>query len=464
MCNVTSRREAARGGREFQRVLNSCVFLQTAESASSSSLSSFLSRMQLAAEDCMPLRDSPSPEASVLSLATGSSKRKRRGHPAEAPDAECTPTELIQQRAPEHKPQRSAWKGKENDRNPYVISRRSRKRKGSVSGVSWDHLPDELILRILVFFPLRDLLRTSVICRRWHRLAFDESLWHSVDLEGVTDMGPALQQVLKTGVRRLRCPRSFINNLHLTGTCTLKIAEIDLSSSIVAAPTLEGIIDQCNLLECASLEGLQLSDNIVNGLAQNLRLRQLNLSGCFNFSADSLAHMLQSCSRIEQLNISWCHFNSHHVRNIVGHVSATVTHLNLSGYRDGLILDDVKVLVKRCPGIRTLDLSDSTQLMADCFPVLSALKHLLHLSLSRCYHIHIAALTDLRKTFPTLQYLDVFGLVNDSHLSSLRKQSLGICINSLPFSAIARPTPASVSGTAGAHSMWNKKNRLRFKL
>lgn len=47
---------------------------------------------------------------------------------------------------------------------------------------------------------------------------FDESLWHSVDLEGLTHMGPALQQVLKTGVRRLRCPRSFMEGLHITDT------------------------------------------------------------------------------------------------------------------------------------------------------------------------------------------------------------------------------------------------------
>lgn len=36
--------------------------------------------------------------------------------------------------------------------------------------------------------------------------------------------------------------------------------------------------------------------------------------------------------------------------------------------------------------------SDSTLLMADCFPVLKQLKHLQHLSLSRCYQIHLAAL------------------------------------------------------------------------
>lgn len=37
--------------------------------------------------------------------------------------------------------------------------------------------------------------------------------------------------------------------------------------------------------------------------------------------------------------------------------------------------------------------SDSTLLMADSFSVLKQLKYLLHLSLSRCYHIHLAALT-----------------------------------------------------------------------
>lgn len=47
---------------------------------------------------------------------------------------------------------------------------------------------------------------------------FDESLWRGVDLEGLTHMGPALQQVLKTGVRRLRCPRSFVEEQHFTGT------------------------------------------------------------------------------------------------------------------------------------------------------------------------------------------------------------------------------------------------------
>lgn len=48
------------------------------------------------------------------------------------------------------------------------------------------------------------------------RLRVDECLWRSVDLEGLVHVGPALQHVLKTGVRRLRCPRAFVEELHLS--------------------------------------------------------------------------------------------------------------------------------------------------------------------------------------------------------------------------------------------------------
>lgn len=51
------------------------------------------------------------------------------------------------------------------------------------------------------------------------------------------------------------------------------------------------------------------------------------------------------------------------------------------------------LLSTRAPLLSVLCCSDSTLLMADCFQVLRRLKHLIHLSLSRCYQIHLAALT-----------------------------------------------------------------------
>lgn len=409
----------------------------------------------------MPLQDLP------LLSAQGSkksNKRKSINWPSDGLELECTPTDYIQQCSPHLKHQRLLIRGKEND-NQFVIARRSRRKRETVCSLSWDHLPDELLLKILFYLPLQALLKMASVCKRWNRLVFDESLWHSVDLEGLTHMGPALQQVLKTGVRQLRCPRAFVDELQFKSTGPLQVVQMDLSSSIIPVAALEDIISSCAQIQDISLEGLQLSDTIIHSLAKNGSLNQLNVSGCSGFSSYALEEMLESCRRLLQLNISWCDFTSDHVKSLVHHLSPCVTHLNLSGYRDSLTLDDIKVLVSRCQYIHTLDLSDSTLLMADSFPVLAQLTHLQHLSLSRCYHIHPAALSDLAKTIPSLCMLDVFGLINDSHLPALKKEMPHVSINSRPFSAVARPTPASRGiGNHADSAMWSKKCRLRVRL
>lgn len=45
------------------------------------------------------------------------------------------------------------------------------------------------------------------------------------------------------------------------------------------------------------------------------------------------------CRSLVQLNISWCPFTNDHVRSVVNSLSPSVTHLNLSGYRENLTLD-----------------------------------------------------------------------------------------------------------------------------
>ncbi|XP_072310929.1 S-phase kinase-associated protein 2 [Eucyclogobius newberryi] len=410
----------------------------------------------------MPLQELPllSVQGSLLHLTKSGIKRKYCHSELEV---ECTPTDCIQHCSPKHK--HLLTRGKENDDNHFVIARRPRRRRETISGISWDHLPDELLLRIFFYLPLQELLKMTSVCKRWHRLVLDESLWHSVDLEGLTHMGPALKHVLKTGVRRLRCPRAFVEELDFLSTRTLHVVQMDLSSSIIPVAALEGILASCTQLQDLSLEGLQLSDTIIHSLAKNANLEQLNISGCSGFSPGALEEMLKSCQRISQLNISWCDFTSDHVKCVVHNVSPCVTHLNLSGYRENLTLDNIKVLVSRCQKIHIFDLSDSTQLMADSFPVLAQLKCLLHLSLSRCYHIHPAALSDLSQKIPSLFILDVFGLINDSHLPTLKKEMPHVSINSRPFSTIARPTPAGRAiGHNGDCTMWNRRCRLRVRL
>lgn len=139
----------------------------------------------------MPLQDLPCLSVQVSSRIN---KRKARGCVSESLDIESTPTELIQQWLPSYKHQRLIPKGKENDSSQFVLARRSRKKKEFMSGrdhfpapvqqlhyvfhllslfssgISLDHLPDELLLRILFYLPLQDLLRMSVVSKHWNCL------------------------------------------------------------------------------------------------------------------------------------------------------------------------------------------------------------------------------------------------------------------------------------------------------
>lgn len=100
----------------------------------------------------MPLQDLPclSVQGSMLSQSSRINKRKSRGCVSESLDIECTPTELIQQWLPSHKHQRLISKGKENDSSQFVLARRSRKKKESMSGR--EHFPAPVQqLRCIVF-------------------------------------------------------------------------------------------------------------------------------------------------------------------------------------------------------------------------------------------------------------------------------------------------------------------------
>lgn len=52
---------------------------------------------------------------------------------------------------------------------------------------------------------------------------------------------------------------------------------------------------------------------------------------------------------------------------------------------------DLIKLVDRCPQIRELDLSDCTTLSSKTIEIVSKLKNLEYLSLSRCYNISVSA-------------------------------------------------------------------------
>ncbi|XP_048224337.1 S-phase kinase-associated protein 2 isoform X1 [Perognathus longimembris pacificus] len=370
-------------------------------------------------------------------------------------DSENIPQELLPILGRSQSPQRKRHRSKGNDKD-FVIMRRPKLNRETCPGVSWDCLPDELLLGIFNCLCLPELLRVSGVCKRWYCLAFDESLWQSLDLTGRNLHPDVTARLLSRGVIAFRCQRSFMEQPLVEHFSSLRVQHMDLSNSVINVSALHGILSECFKLQNLSLEGLQLSDPIVNQLAQNSNLVRLNLCGCWGFSESALKTLLSSCSRLDELNLSWCfEFTEKHVQAAVAHVSKTVTQLNLSGYRKNLQKSDLCTLIRRCPNLVHLDLSDSIMLKTDCFPEFFHLGYLQHLSLSRCYDIIPETLLELGE-IPTLKTLQVFGIVPDDTLQLLREALPHLQINCAYFTTIARPTIASQKN----QEIWGIKCRL----
>ncbi|KAM5264903.1 S-phase kinase-associated protein 2 [Ctenodactylus gundi] len=357
-------------------------------------------------------------------------------------DCENIPQELLSNLGHPQSPPRKRLKSKGNDKD-FVIIRRPKLNKENFPGVSWDSLPDELLLGIFSCLCLPELLRVSGVCRRWYRLTLDESLWQTLDLTGRNLHPDVIGRLLSRGVIAFRCPRSFVDQPLVEHFSPFRVQHMDLSNSVINEPALLAILSRCSKLQNLSLEGLQLSDPIVNNLAQNSNLVRLNLCGCSGFSESALKTLLCSCSRLDELNLSWCFdFTEKHVQVAVTHVTEAVTQLNLSGYRKNLQKTDICTLIRRCPNLVHLDLSDSIMLKNDCFPEFLQLNYLQHLSLSRCYDIIPETLLELGE-IPTLKTLQVFGIVPDGTLQLLREALPHLQINCSHFTTIARPTISS---------------------
>ncbi|KAB0363078.1 hypothetical protein FD754_007234 [Muntiacus muntjak] len=312
------------------------------------------------------------------------------------------PQELLLNLSHPQSPPRKRLKSKVNDRD-FVIVHRPKLNQENFPGVSWDSLPDELLLGIFSCLYLPELLNISSVCKRWCHLAFDEFLWQTVDLVGRSLYPDVVGRLLSRGV--------------------VAVCYLDLSNSVITVSTLHGLLSHCS-----------------NNLAQNTNLLRLNLSGYSGFSESSLKTLPNSCSRMDELNLSWCYdFTEKHVQVAVTHMSETITQLNLSRYRKNLQRSDVCTLVGRCPNLVHLDLSNSVMLKNDCFPEFYQLNYLQHLSFSWCYDIIPETLLELGE-IPTLKTLQVFGIMPDGTLQLLKEALPHLQINCSHFTTITRPT------------------------
>ncbi|XP_045136945.1 S-phase kinase-associated protein 2-like [Portunus trituberculatus] len=313
----------------------------------------------------------------------------------------------------------------------------------------FNRMSDELILAVLRWLPKFMLARCAQVSRRWKRLAFDESLWRRLDLGGKTLKPGVVGRVILRGCVILRLAKAEVGTpifspqlQHLPTLLPVrsKLQYLDLSMAVIQPQALEELLSVCFDLKKLSLEHCTLTQSVCSYIAKNASLETLNLAMCYGLCHSYIVEILTQCKRLHCLNLAWTGLSSEDLRVICRRFPASLERLNLSGCRNTLSDSHVRLLSEQSSGLVELDVSDATQLTASA--VSSIIKHLTraeYLAFSRCYAIQPDTYLEL-KAMPNLLYLDLYGILNDSALNTLRQSLQHIKINKYLFSSVARPT------------------------
>ncbi|XP_018335639.1 S-phase kinase-associated protein 2 [Agrilus planipennis] len=312
----------------------------------------------------------------------------------------------------------------------------------------FESLSDEVILHIFHWLPKRFLTDTSLVCKRWHRLSQDESLWSRMDVSNRNLPPGAIGHILSRQVLILRLAQSEIAFPPILSGVKAALSDfrarllyLDLSMAHISTESLVMLFSRCYRLKKLSLEHVQVDDDVMLALSLNTDLEILNLAMVEGLQLDGLKYLLSSCQKLRELNIAWTYLDSPCITYICCNLCSSLDRLNFSGCRKLLNDENVMDLVVNCPRLRELDLSDCTGITGEAVKHIVRLEDLNFLALSRCYLIPYRALLQL-KLMTSLQFLDVHGGYIDAKELEVVQNALGphVTINKFKFSSVARPT------------------------
>nr|XP_049695803.1 S-phase kinase-associated protein 2-like [Helicoverpa armigera] len=306
-------------------------------------------------------------------------------------------------------------------------------------GVCFHALSDEVILGVFRWLPKRTLAHCMLVCKRWNRIACDETLWQRLELGNKTLARDAVGRILARKPIIVRLASSEIGEWHPpTPPPPSRIQYLDLSMSTVDVTTLDNLLQTCRNLKKLSLESVLLHQHTCTLIGKCSNLETLNLTMAQGITAEGLQAILEGCTSLLSLNISWCNLSEEALEVFVTSCPQRLQRLNIGGAR--IMTDEIiERLVLRCPRLLELDISDCGRLTSSSALSLVSLQRLEHLALSRCYLLPATALTQLG-SMPSLQYVDVWGMLHTHALNALRAALPHVQINTFKFSAIARPT------------------------
>jgi hypothetical protein len=296
-----------------------------------------------------------------------------------------------------------------------------------------DDLNDDALLQIFSKLPQKVLAwRCSLVNKKWNRLAANQSFWrpNGIDLKNRQLKAVTVASALQRGVHAMRMFGTTVIG-DLAFSQPLQLRYLDISCATISVRGLNQLLAANAVsLKKLSMESLDIDQKTLDILLDDhTELEVLNLSSVRSENAIMFAEKLPLSLR--ELNLGWT--APLNAVQMIPLLPKNLDRLNMSGHREAGFDDmAVEFLVKTCPHLTELDLSDCHHVTSNSLLAIETLRDLNTLKLSRCYLMNdFNDLLNMR----SLRNLSVVGLDLDVDIPNLT-------VNEDLFSTVARPTVA----------------------
>lgn len=184
-----------------------------------------------------------------------------------------------------------------------------------------------MVLHIFHWLPKSHLPNVALVCKRFHQLCQDKSLWTRMDVSGRSLEPGALGQILSRQIIILRLAQAEVDvNVFyraiqaLIGICfiiLLQVADpaflpgvkatlpdfkarllyLDLSMAEISKHTLIELLRKCQRLKKISLEHVPVDDDVLLTLSMNKDIEVINFAMAENITKEGMIYLLSNCRK-----------------------------------------------------------------------------------------------------------------------------------------------------------------------
>jgi hypothetical protein len=163
----------------------------------------------------------------------------------------------------------------------------------------FDHLPDEVQLKIFKFLEIEDLMHCSQVSKRTRRICHDESLWEKVNLYERVAPSEFIAQILENGCKYINLRSAKIVGALKLSRKYYDVKYLNLHHCTADQGVLEKLISSCKYLQKLSLASLEFNSNAV--FLPHQELQTLDLNAFRGLNLELITNIL-SCKRLNEVS------------------------------------------------------------------------------------------------------------------------------------------------------------------